>query len=172
MDSGLGGRLKRRDWRLGGCGKASMLTVFRSVLPGVGMADGGGDDGCVVFMLGTEDEEVILAGLGIGMAEVGTEDGVFEVGKDEVVEVGIEDVMGDVDNEVGIDDDNDVLDRLAGEAVTERRTSGADGAGRAEERRRCGEGAGESADLRVLVMGSGGSGIDGGPLLGGGCNPW
>lgn len=46
VDKGLGGRLESRDERLGGCGKDSMLTVFFSDCPLVGVADSvGGDRG-------------------------------------------------------------------------------------------------------------------------------
>lgn len=57
VDKGLGGRLDRRDERLGGCGKDSMLTVFLKVFCGDGIADEGGDKACVVLSVGIEGEE-------------------------------------------------------------------------------------------------------------------
>lgn len=55
VDRGLGGRLDMREARWGGCGKASMLTVFLSVLCGVGRADAAA--ACVVAIVGTDGED-------------------------------------------------------------------------------------------------------------------
>lgn len=80
VDRGLGGRLDRRV-PLGGCGNAPILMVFRSVLPGVGRADGlaGGaarvgtlDVECTLVLLsvGNEDRVTEREGVGVGKSDV------------------------------------------------------------------------------------------------------
>lgn len=43
VERGLGGRLLTRGFGLGGAGNAPMLVVLRTDLPGVGIADEGGE---------------------------------------------------------------------------------------------------------------------------------
>lgn len=70
VESVPGGRLERRG-ALGGCGKASMLTVLRNVLPGVGMADDG--DAPLAARVGIESVDFVFALFGEGMADSVTE---------------------------------------------------------------------------------------------------
>ncbi len=76
VESGLGGRLLFRAI-LGGAGKAPMLVVFRTVLPGVGRAEIGGDIAPEpgirltpeVLSVGTAGVDCVLVGRGVGRPE-------------------------------------------------------------------------------------------------------
>lgn len=80
VDNGLGGRLLTRGFDLGGFGNAPMLVVLRTVLPGVGIAEEGGDvvaepgfDIVVVLRVGTAGVDCVCTGFGVGRPEVVTD---------------------------------------------------------------------------------------------------
>ena len=101
-DSGLGGKLFTLGLAFGGAGSDPTLVVFRTVLPGVGSADPGGEgpvDGAfiydidVVLSVGMAGVECVFTGLGVGKLEVVTDRdcGLFDgAAIDEAAEVGLE----------------------------------------------------------------------------------
>ena len=129
VESGLGGRLTKREVRCGsgGCGKFSMLTVLRNDLADAGSA--GDDEISRVRSVGTTGDEAVLDGLGVGRPE--------GVTMRETVAV-------------------------VGEAVAERRRIAGDGRPEASRRGPGVSGASGPGTFRVLLIGSGGSGIVGG----------
>ena len=80
VDKGLGGRLLTRGLVFGGFGNAPMLVVLRTVLPGVGIADDGGEvavefdvDILAVLRVGTAGVDCVCTGFGVGRPDVVTD---------------------------------------------------------------------------------------------------